>query len=226
MEILRLYFLVLSSQGCSLCPFFCFPAPNPTAIGTSLLFPFSFGKIFQHTQIASVLLIFNYGCNVQRFVNLSCRAERFLIAMHYRENRKQILACSNIIMTPYQLIVLFQSLCCILEDIQEIVLLKAFKSLFPQNPPSDQQIPKLLLSLHVLLLHLCPVCALKAMFPALHTPVMDGMKCITAPRGALHQYNSPELTSSADSATTFHEPHRHQDVSAKGPNGKRGPNWM
>ena len=51
--------------------------------------------------------------------------------------------------------------------------------------------------LHVLLLHLCPVCALKAMFPALHTPVMDGMKCITAPRGALHQYNSPELTSSS-----------------------------
>lgn len=26
--------------------------------------------------------------------------------------------------------------------------------------------------------------------------MMDGMKCITAPRGALHQYNSPELTSS------------------------------
>lgn len=25
---------------------------------------------------------------------------------------------------------------------------------------------------------------------------MDGMKYITAPRGALHQYNSPELTSS------------------------------
>lgn len=51
--------------------------------------------------------------------------------------------------------------------------------------------------LRVLLLHLCPVCALKAMFPGLHTPVMDGMKYITAPRGALHQYNSPELTSSA-----------------------------
>lgn len=50
--------------------------------------------------------------------------------------------------------------------------------------------------LRVLLLHLCPVCALKAMFPGPHTPVMDGMKYITAPRGALHQYNSPELTSS------------------------------
>lgn len=50
--------------------------------------------------------------------------------------------------------------------------------------------------LRALLLHLCPVCALKVMFPGLHTPLMDGMKYITAPRGALHQYNSPELTSS------------------------------
>lgn len=33
-------------------------------------------------------------------------------------------------------------------------------------------------------------------FPGLHAPLMDGMKYITAPRGALHQYNSPELTSS------------------------------
>lgn len=41
------------------------------------------------------------------------------------------------------------------------------------------------------------------MFPALHTPVMDGMKCITAPKGALHQYNSPELTSSAGSGLAF-----------------------
>lgn len=49
----------------------------------------------------------------------------------------------------------------------------------------------------VLLLHLCPVCALKVMFPGLHAPLIDGMKDITAPRGALHQYNSPELTSSA-----------------------------
>lgn len=51
--------------------------------------------------------------------------------------------------------------------------------------------------LRALLPHLCPVCALKVVFPGLHTPVMDGMKCITAPRGALYQYNSPELTSSA-----------------------------
>lgn len=49
----------------------------------------------------------------------------------------------------------------------------------------------------VLLLHLRPVRALKAMFPGLHTPVMDGMKYITAPRRALHQHNSCELTSSA-----------------------------
>lgn len=56
-----------------------------------------------------------------------------------------------------------------------------------------------LLSLHisVFLLHLCPVYALKAMLPGLHTLVMDGMKYITAPRGALHQHNSPKLTSSA-----------------------------
>lgn len=65
------------------------------------------------------------------------------------------------------------------------------------NPPSDSQTSAISTYLRVLLFHLCPVCALKAMFPGLHTPVMDGMKYITAPRGALQQYNSPELTSSA-----------------------------
>lgn len=35
------------------------------------------------------------------------------------------------------------------------------------------------------------------MFPGLPIPVMDGMKYVIAPRGALHQYNSPELTSRA-----------------------------
>lgn len=74
--------------------------------------------------------------------------------------------------------------------------------------------------LHVLLLHLCPVCALKAMFPGLHTPVMDGMKYIIAPRGALHLHNSPELTSSSFTAV-LHKPHSNWDLSATGPNGKQ-----
>lgn len=87
----------------------------------------------------------------------------------------------------------------------------------------DQQIsPKLVLTVDIcvsLLLHLCPVCALKAMFPGLHTPVMDGMKYVTAPRGALHQYNSPELTSSA--AQRCISRGSNGDLSAKGPNGKQ-----
>lgn len=71
--------------------------------------------------------------------------------------------------------------------------------------------------LRALLLHLCPVCALKVMFPGLHTPLMDGMKYITAPRGALHQYNSPELTSSVAQQQCC----SNRELSAKGPNGKQ-----
>lgn len=91
------------------------------------------------------------------------------------------------------------------------------------NLSCDQQIPQTCAIsgyLRVLPLHLCPVCALKAMFPGLHTPVMDCMKYVTAPRGALHQYNSPELTSSAALQQCCIS-HRVTDLSAKGPNGKQ-----
>lgn len=103
------------------------------------------------------------------------------------------------------------------------------KAFCAQNSPVIDKFPKPLLSvyLHVLLLHLCPVCALKAMFPGLHTLVMDGMKCITAPRGALHPYNSPELTSTAalqpcsisHTAAEVWVPNGKQDVWFEGRNG-------
>ena len=94
------------------------------------------------------------------------------------------------------LFLLIISLICI----QNSFSLGALFSCSHMNLSCDQQIPQTCAIsgyLRVLLLHLCPVCALKAVFPGLHTPVMDCMKYVTAPRGALHQYNSPELTSSA-----------------------------